>query len=302
MQKPTLSKNGLFHLFVVYIFWSSTYLAIRVAVSEGSGFPPFAMGASRLTVVGVILLLFAYIRKNKLIITANELLIISISSAFLWTGGNGLLLWAEQHTYSGLAALLVSTTPVWAALLDSVFSKKTPSPLLIGSIFLGLGGVAVLICPSIRAGNSADYVSGLLLVGASFCWAAGSVYQKRNPIDVPDTVVAGYQTIIGGCSFLFLSLLFNEPAPQPTQSAWLAWGYLIIFGSVLAFTSYVKALRQLPINIMMTYAFVNPVLAVFLGWLILSEKITTWTIAGAALVVLGVFGVFREQTKSLINS
>jgi len=94
-------------------------------------------------------------------------------------------------------------------------------------------------------------------------------------------------------------LLFNEPIPQPTQNAWLAWGYLIVFGSVFAFTSYVKALRLLPINIMMTYAFVNPVLAVFLGWLILGEKITNWTIAGAVLVVLGVFGVFREQTKNI---
>jgi drug/metabolite transporter (DMT)-like permease len=297
METTPLSKNGLFHLFIVYIVWSSTYLAIRVAVGEGSGFPPFAMGASRLAIVGIVLLAFAYIRKNKLIITAKELLIISISSVFLWTGGNGLLLWAEQHTYSGLAALLVSTTPMWAALLDSIFSKKTPSSLLIGSIFLGLGGIAVLIYPSLRAGNSADYISGLLLVGASLCWAAGSVYQKRNPIDVPDTVIAGYQTIIGGCSFLILSLLFNEPTPQPTQNAWLAWGYLIVFGSVFAFTSYVRALRLLPINIMMTYAFVNPVLAVFLGWLILGEKITNWTIAGAALVVLGVFGVFREQQK-----
>lgn len=276
-------------------------MAIRVAVGEGGGFPPFAMGASRLVIVGIILLAFAYIRKNKLFITVRELLIISISSVFLWTGGNGLLLWAEQHTYSGLAALLVSTTPMWAALMDSILSKKAPPLLLIGSLFLGLGGIATLIYPSVSAGNSADYFSGLLLVGASLCWAAGSVYQKRNPVDIPDTVNAGYQTLIGGCTFVLLSLLFSEPVPQPSQNAWLAWGYLIIFGSVFAFTSYVRALRLLPINIMMTYAFVNPVLAVFLGWLILGEKVTIWTLAGTVLVVLGVFGVFKEQTKNAEN-
>ena len=95
-----------------------------------------------------------------------------------------------------------------------------------------------------------------------------------------------------------MSLLFNEPVPHPTHNAILAWGYLIIFGSVIAYSSYVTALRLLPINIMMTYAFVNPVLAVFLGSLILGETITLWTIAGAALVVLSVFGVFKEQAES----
>jgi drug/metabolite transporter (DMT)-like permease len=299
MQKATLSKNGLFHLFIVYIVWSSTYLAIRLAVGEGSGFPPFAMGASRMFVGGLILLAFAFIRKLKIFISARDLLIIVISGILLWTGGNGFLLWAEQHTHSGLAALLISTTPVWAALLGSVLSKKAPSLLLISSIIFSLSGIAVLIYPFLAEGNRSDFVSGLLLVCASIFWAIGSMVQVRNPIDHSNIVVSGYQHIVAGISFLILSLVFREPMPQPVQSAWLAWGYLIIFGSVLAFTSYIIALRSLPINILMTYAFVNPVLAVFLGWLILGEKITNWTIAGAALVVLGVFGVFREETRDV---
>jgi drug/metabolite transporter (DMT)-like permease len=181
MGKTNLSKAGLFHLFVVYIIWSSTYLAIRIAVVKGSGFPPFAMVASRLIVAGLILLAYGWIRKNRISISAREFLIISISGIFLWLGGNGLVTWSEQHVQSGLAALLASTTPVWAALLDSILSKKKISPLLISSIFLGLGGVAVLVYPSLAKGNSSDFISGLILVGASISWAVGSVFQKRNP-------------------------------------------------------------------------------------------------------------------------
>ena len=291
-----LSKSGLFHLLIVYVVWSSTYLAIRVAVTEGSGFPPFSMGASRLIVAGLILLGIGWIRKNKISISIREFLIILISGLFLWLGGNGLLIWSEQHVHSGLAALLVSTTPVWAALLDSILAKKKISPLLLGSIILGLGGVAVLVYPSIAKGNLSDLISGVILVGASISWAIGSIFQKRNPLELSDFVNSGYQLIIASGLFVILSLLFNEPLPNPTQSAWLAWVYLIIFGSVFAFSSYMAALRLLPINIMMTYAFVNPVLAVFLGWLILGETITLWTVAGATLVVLSVVGVFREHS------
>jgi drug/metabolite transporter (DMT)-like permease len=293
-----LSRSGLFHLFIIYVIWSSTYLAIRIAVGEGSGFPPFAMGASRLLITGIILLVIAIVRKDKIAITGRELLIITVSGVFLWTGGNGLLIWSEQHVHSGLAALLISTTPIWAALLDAVLSKRRPSAVLFLSLFLGLGGIAVLVYPSLSAHNLSDLISGLILVGGSISWAIGSVIQKRNPLAISDFTLAGYQILIASLTFLIMSLLFNEPVPHPSHNAIWAWGYLIIFGSVIAYSSYVAALRLLPINIMMTYAFVNPVLAVFLGWLILGETITLWTIAGAALVVLSVFGVFKEQVKS----
>jgi drug/metabolite transporter (DMT)-like permease len=293
-----LSKAGLLNLLVVYIVWSSTYLAIRIAVSVGSGFPPFAMGASRMLITGIIMIAIAVILKNKITISGREFLIIAVSGLFLWTGANGLLIWSEQHVHSGLAALLVSTTPIWASLLDSILDKRKPSALLIVSLFCGLGGIAVLIYPSLSVHNSSDFISGLILVGASLSWAIGSVIQKRNPLAISDFTLAGYQTLFASLTFLVLSFIFREPVPNPTQNAWIAWGYLIVFGSVIAYSSYVVALRLLPINVMMTYAFVNPVLAVFLGWFILNEKITLWTVAGAALVVMSVVGVFKEHTEN----
>jgi drug/metabolite transporter (DMT)-like permease len=293
----SLSKIGLAHLFVVYLLWSSTYLAIRVAVEEGSGFPPFAMGGSRLVLAGLILFALTCLRKDRLLLTFKELSVVSVSGFLMWGLSNGLLIWAEQHTNSGLASLLISTTPMWVALFDSALSKRSPSLFLVGSIFLGLSGVAVLMLPVMRAGDATDFISGLLLVVASLSWAVGTVYQKRNPTTVNDTVFAAYQLFVGGCAYFIASWLLGEPKPHPTPGAWLAWGYLIVFGSVIAFNSYAIALRQLPLNVMMTYSFVNPVLAVVLGWLILGEQITGWTVVGATLVLLGVVGVFRQQTE-----
>ena len=295
---PNLSKPGLFHLLIVYVVWSSTYLAIRVAVSEGSGFPPFAMGASRLFIAGLIFLLIAWLRKQRIAITGKEFWVIAASGFFLWTGGNGLLIWSEQHVQSGLAALLVCTTPIWASLIESILDKKRPSALLILSLFLGLSGIFVLMYPTLSVNNFSDFISGLTLVGASVSWAVGSVIQKHNQLNISDFTLSGYQTLFASLIFVFLSFLFNEPIAQPTNNAWLAWGYLIIFGSVIAYSSFVSALRLLPINIMMTYAFVNPLLAVFLGWFFMGEAITLWTVAGATLVVLSVFGVFREHAGS----
>ena len=237
----------------------------------------------------------AWLRKQRIAITGKELCVIAASGFFLWTGGNGLLIWSEQHVQLGLAALLVCTTPVWASLIESILDKKRPSVLLILSLFLGLCGIFVLMYPALSVNNISDFISGLTLVGASVCWAIGSVIQKHNPLNISDFTLSGYQTFLASLIFVFLSFLFNEPLARPTTNAWLAWGYLIIFGSVLAYSSFVSALRLLPIIVMMTYAFVNPVLAVFLGWFFLGEAITLWTVAGATLVVLSVFGVFREH-------
>ena len=141
----------------------------------------------------------------------------------------------------------------------------------------------------------ADLKSILALLGASLSWATGSVLQGRRPVSLAPQVSAGYQSLAGAVGFVILVALTGEPQPAPTLPALLALGYLAIFGSVVAFTAYVITLRDLPMSVAMTYAYVNPVIAVFLGNLILKEPITIWTIMGAALVILGVAGVFRAR-------
>lgn len=293
----SLSKQGLAHLSVVYLVWSSTYLAIRIAVQEGSGFPPFAMGAIRMAAAGMILLLLARFSGFSLRMSRQDLIRLSVSGILLWVGGNGLVVWAEQHVASGYAALMVASSPIWVAFLNALWSKKRPSWLLIGSLLLGFFGLCVLLAPTLLNSNPGEFTAGLALLAASISWSAGSLYQTRFPIQKSAVVISAYQHVFAAAGFFLVFLLAGEPIPHPTHQAWAAWGYLVIFGSVLAFTSFITALQLLPINIAMTYSYVNPVLAVFLGWWLLNEQITGWTIAGAALVICGVFGVFQERLR-----
>jgi drug/metabolite transporter (DMT)-like permease len=287
--------EGLAYLAVVYVVWGSTYLAIRVAVREGSGFPPFAMAAMRLTVAGGLLMLWAKARGRRLRVSRSELAVLFGSGVLLWGIANGLLVWAEQRAGSGLSALMIGGVPIWAAVIDSLLERSRPPLGLVLALLLGLAGIATLVMPVLMTGVRADVMSiGALLV-AAVSWAGGSVLQRRKPIQVSLMVNSAYQQVIGGLWLTAIALLVGEPLPHPTPQAWVAWAYLVVFGG-LAFTAYVQALRLLPISLATTYAYVNPVIAVFLGWLILGEPVTLWTLAGACLVIVGVASVFRWRT------
>jgi drug/metabolite transporter (DMT)-like permease len=294
--KPSaLDPVGLANLLVVYVIWSSTYLAIRIAVREGAGFPPFTMAFMRAIVAGIILLAFSMLRKERVRLTRQELITIAISGILLWVGGNGLVTFAEQRAESGLAALLVAASPIWAALLEAIIDRKMPSTQLMFALLIGFGGIALLTAPALLTGVEADTIAVLALIAAPLTWATGSVLQARRPVKIEPRVSSAYQMLFGAAVFVILILATNEPLPTPTVSAWWAWIYLTVVGSLFAFTAYVVALRRLPTRIVMTYAYVNPVLAVLLGYFVLGEVITVWTIAGSALVLLGVTGVFRER-------
>ncbi|MDA1329894.1 MAG: EamA family transporter [Chloroflexi bacterium] len=290
-----LDPGGLLHLAVVYVVWSSTYLAIRLAVREGAGFPPFTLGFMRALVGGIVLIVWAGLRGGRLRITSREAGLLAASGLLLWVGGNGLVTFAEQRADSGLAALMVAAAPIWAAILEAIIDRKLPTRQLSFSLFIGFVGIGVLTVPELASGVRADSIAMLALVGATITWSAGSVLQARKPVTLSNRASASYQMLFGAVGFAIVALLVGEPAPTPTREAWLAYSYLVVFGSVIAFTSYVTVLRVLPTRIVMTYAYVNPVLAVLLGWFFLREPITIWTVAGSLFVLIGVAGVFREQ-------
>ena len=288
------------HLLIVYIVWGSTYLGIRVAVQEGSGFPPMIMSATRVFAGSLILVALArFIQKQSLRLTKEEWIVLSISGLALWWGGNGLVAIAEMTVPSGYAALIIACTPIWVAIIESILDKKRPSVFLVISLLIGVAGIAVLNWPAIIAGNLNDLKGLFLLIIAGLRWGAGSIYQKRKNIHTTPEISSAVQQFTGGVALLITSFIISEPTINPVPSAWWAWGYLIIFGSVIAFTSFVKALKLLPPNVVFTYAFVNPVVAVILGFFILGEPITPWTFAGATLVIIGVLGVFKEQKNGI---
>ncbi len=298
MAERKISRTGLAHLGVVYLVWGSTYLAIRIGVRPGAGFTPFIFGTMRVLPAGIILLLIGLLRKKSLRLNSRDFITLFLSGFFLWIGGNGLVVWSEQQVDSAVAALIVATVPIWVAGLDAVLDRKKPRLMLLGSLLVGFLGIVVLSMPVLLSGVRADLVSILTLVIASLSWSIGLTIQARRPVSVSRGVSSGFQQLFGGLLFFLIAWLGTESWTEPTLEAWGALFYLMIFGSILAFTSFVSVLQLLPTSIATTYAYVNPIIAVFLGWLILSEPITYWTLAGAFLVLVGVSGVYREGKKS----
>ena len=297
-DKRKVTPAGLINLFIVYLIWGSTYLAIRIGIRSGAGFEPFWFGGMRVFTAGIILLGWGLIRGKEIRPSKKDLLILMGSGFLLWIGGNGLVVWAEQQVNSGIAALVVATIPIWVAFLDSILDSRIPTLPVILSLIVGFLGIFILSLPVLTSGIRADLLYILALLLASFSWSAGLVLQTRHPVALSRGVSSGYQQLFGGIFCAVIALIVREPLPTPTTQAWLAWGYLVIFGSVIAFTSFVTALQILPTRLVTTYSYVNPVIAVLLGWLILSEPITYWTIAGGVLVLFGVTGIYWANSTS----
>jgi drug/metabolite transporter (DMT)-like permease len=181
------------------------------------------------------------------------------------------------------------------ALIESIIDRRKPTFKLVISLFAGFLGLFILSLPTIKQGSQADILAIIALLFAPLSWGCGSILLVRRPVGISPQASAGYQQLVGCIGFFIISLLLKEPSIAPVKEAWFAWGYLVIAGGVCAFTAYMYALKLLPTALVATYAYVNPVIAVILGWLILKERITGWTVIGAILILLGVFGVFRAK-------
>jgi drug/metabolite transporter (DMT)-like permease len=167
--------------------------------------------------------------------------------------------------------------------------------LLIGSLLIGFCGTGLLSYPVLSSGVRTDILSIVALFFASLSWGSGSLLQRHHGLHLSARVTAGYQQIFAMPGFLLLSFLTGEPRPLPQATAWLAFAYLVVFGSVIAIASFTRALQILPTKVLFTYSYVNPIIALLLGWIILSEPMTHWTLFGAVLIIAGVAGVFKDS-------
>ena len=282
------SRGQLFAAFAaVYVLWGSTYLAIRFAIET---LPPWLMASARFVVAGGILYAIARARGAARPTRANWGAALLIGGLLL-LGGNGAVVWAETRVPSGLTALLVATVPIWMVLLDWLQpGGNRPTRSVIAGLILGFIGLGVLIGPGeILGRGQVDLLGAAALTFGSITWAAGSVYSRRVRLPSSPLLATGMEMLGGGALLLILSLVTGEaasfaPAKVTTQSV-LALLYLIVFGSLIGFTAYIWLLGHASAARASTYAFVNPVVAVVLGWAMANEELTPRMIGAAAVIV-----------------
>lgn len=294
-----ISRVGLLHLLVVYLVWSSTYLAFKIGLLNG--FEPFWMGATRFIPAALLLLLYARWRGWQVQPRRAIVGKLALSGTMLWLGGTGLILVATQYVPSGYVALMIATTPIWAATVEGFLDRKQPSGLLVLGLLIGLLGILALNVPKLSTAAPTNLLAFALLLISPIMWASGTIYTQRSIASVEPVVISGYQQLFGGLGFLLISMVLGEPWHTPTLLGWASNLYLIVFGSLIAYTSYILAVRLLPLSLVTTYAYVNPVIALLLGWVFLREPLGVWTWIGAALVLVGVGLVFRSRMKPAVQ-
>jgi drug/metabolite transporter (DMT)-like permease len=283
-------------LATIYLVWGSTYLAIRVMVET---IPPFIGAGVRFVGAGLVFYGALVVRRRQLSfgLPLEELIGASVVGILLLLGGNTLVTVAERDIQSGLAALIVATIPLWVILLRLVARDGVARGTLIGVVG-GFAGVAILVLPGHRPGG-APLGAMLLTVLAASLWAAGSFLSTRLALPRDPFVSTAIQMLVAGVAIVVAGLIAGEAGDvhlsHVSGRSVAGLLYLIFAGSLLAFTAYVWLLQNAPISTVATYAYVNPVVAVFLGWLILSEVVTSWVLAATVVIVASVaFVVWRE--------
>lgn len=271
----------------VYIVWGSTYLFIRIA---GESIPPLLMAGMRFLLAGGIL--FAATARRGDVrgdpLGPRQWRAAAIAGGLMLVGGNGMVSYGETFVASGTVALLVATVPLFIALFGGIFLGRRLRPLAIVGIAVGLLGTGLLI----RPGGGGDVGHMALVLVSPLTWSAGSLYSTRAPLPRRPLVTCGMEMLAAGAGLVVLAALVGELGsfhPQTvTLAAWLSLLFLVVFGSILAFSCYVWLLAKVPTTAVATYAYVNPVVAVFLGAVVLGEAVTGTTLVAAAAIILAV--------------
>jgi drug/metabolite transporter (DMT)-like permease len=287
-------------LLALYIVWGSTYLAIRFAIET---IPPFLMAGTRFLVAGSLLLCWMRLRGAPWP-KPSEWREASIVGGLMLLGGNGGVCWAEQTVPSGVAALVVSTVPIWVVLLDWLWLESgRPNASTLLGLTLGFGGVALLIHPGgAKDTGGAPVVGILVLVLASGLWAAGALYSRRARLPASPWVAIAMEMVAGGALLALVGTAAGEwrhvHLAEVTARSLLSLAYLVFFGSLIGFSAYLWLLKATTPARASTYAFVNPVVAVFLGWAFAGEAFPLRTMIAAAVALTGVVLIVRTGSPS----
>ena len=284
----------------VYVIWGSTYLAIRYAVET---IPPFFMAGCRFVIAGAVLYLWTR-RRGAARPSSRDWAGAVLIGALLLVTGNGGLCWAEQRVPSGLAALLLASIPIWMVLLDSRRQGGTKlGARVLGGMAMGVAGLALLVGPAHLWGSSRVNLAGAaVLMLASFSWSVGSILSHKVKLPPSSFLAAAMEMLAGGALLLLLGVLSGE-GPQLHLSgvalrSLLGLVYLVLAGSLLGFTAYLWLLRSVPTARVSTYAFVNPAVAVFLGWALGSEPLTGRELLASVTIIAGVALIITAKNRN----
>ena len=295
------SRSALILAFAaIYVIWGSTYLGIRVAVET---MPPFLMAGVRFLIAGALLFAFLKFRGAKWP-TAAQWRANAIIGTFLLLGGNGLVVWAEQEIPSGITALLIGVSPLFFVLIEWAWPGGTrPTAITFSAMLVGFAGVAWLAAPwENSAHGGLNPVGVVVILCACLFWSIGSIYSRHAKHGADPFLASALQMLGGGATLTLAALVhgdfsaLNFSAISPR--AWVAFVYLICAGSLVGFSTFVWLMKHSTPARVSTYAYVNPVVAVFLGWLLLHEPITTRTIIASAIIVTAVAIITVQKTRT----
>ena len=299
-SEPPRAARVVLALAAVYLIWGSTYLAIRFAIET---LPPLAMAGTRFVIAGAILMLWTA-QRGVPRPTRAHWLGGTLVGALLLLGGNGGVVLAERTVPSGLTAVIVALVPAWMVLLHWLSAGERPTRVTLAALVVGFAGVALLVNPG--AVDRIDAFGTGAALFASLSWAAGSLYSRRAPLPADPLQANGVEQLAGGALLLAAATLageWGELAPTAISAhSLLSLGYLVVFGSLVGFTAYLWLLRAVRPALASTYAYVNPVVAVFLGWALAAEPVTARTLVAAGIILVAVATITSEQARQGIRA
>ncbi len=296
--RPQLNRATVVFCFLaIYLIWGSTYLGIRYAVET---IPPLYTAGFRHLTAGVILFLWCLAKRLRP--TWAQVRASIIIGAFFFLGGHGTLHWAEQKVPSGLASLLVASEPIWVFILSAAAARQWRlNGTLLAGIFLGFGGVGLLMGRSALTSGPGVFVGSLVVLLGAFSWGVGVVYSRRSHLSGHPLLLSALSLLAGSLQLLLAGTVAREyrgfSIASVSSRSWLALAYLIVFGSIVAFTAYNWLMEHYSPTFVATHTYINPVVAVLLGWLLAGEAVTLNVLVSAAMVIGAVMLVDRGTAR-----
>ncbi|PYT52972.1 MAG: EamA family transporter [Acidobacteria bacterium] len=296
--RPQLNRATVVFCFLaIYLIWGSTYLGIRYAVET---IPPLYTAGFRHLTAGVILFLWCLAKRLRP--TWAQVRASIIIGAFFFLGGHGTLHWAEQKVPSGLASLLVASEPIWVFILSAAAARQWRlNGTLLAEIFLGFGGVGLLMGRSALTSGPGVFIGSLVVLLGAFSWGVGVVYSRRSHLSGHPLLLSALSLLAGSLQLLLAGTVAREyrgfSIASVSSRSWLALAYLIVFGSIVAFTAYNWLMEHYSPTFVATHTYINPVVAVLLGWLLAGEAVTLNVLVSAAMVIGAVMLVDRGTAR-----